>query len=85
MQITFDPRDPDECDETLRIIAQSHPDVVKTWLIDCNENQDSEAAQPDVEFAECITRILNTGASTNTALIEKNRYNATRAAGGKKY
>jgi len=85
MQLTFDPRDPDECDETLSIIAQSQPDVVKMWLIDYNENQDSEAAQPDVEFAECITRVLNTGASTNTALIEKNRYNATRATGGKKY
>jgi len=50
MQITFDPHNPEECDETLCIIAQSQPDVVKRWLIDYNKNQDSEAApaaQPD--------------------------------------
>jgi len=49
MQITFDPRDPDECDETLCIIAQSQPDVVKLWLIYYNRNQDSDTAtaQPD--------------------------------------
>ena len=49
MQITFDPRDPDECDETLCIIARSQPDVVKLWLIYYNRNQDSDTAtaQPD--------------------------------------
>ena len=55
MQITFDPRDPTECDQTLCIIAQSQPDVVKMWLIDYNESQDSEAApaaQPDTAPAQ---------------------------------
>ena len=49
MQITFDPRDPDECDETLGFIAQAQPDVVKLWLIYYNRNQDSDTAtaQPD--------------------------------------
>jgi len=51
----------------------------------------------EVEFADCIIRILDTAAAMDLdvagALIEKNRYNATRAdhklsaraAGGKKY
>ena len=49
MQITFDPRDPDECDETLCIIARLQPDVVKLWLIYYNRNQDADTApaQPD--------------------------------------
>jgi hypothetical protein len=47
MQITFDPHIANECDETLCIIAQAQPDVVRMWLIDYNEDQDSETAQPD--------------------------------------
>jgi hypothetical protein len=49
MQITFDPHDPTECDETLGFIAQAQPSVVKMWLIDYNESQNSEtvAAQPE--------------------------------------
>lgn len=51
----------------------------------------------EVEFADCIIRILDTAAALGLdvagALIEKNRYNArraahkleNRAAGGKKY
>ena len=51
----------------------------------------------EVEFADCIIRILDTAAAMDLdvagAIIEKNRYNATRAdhnlsaraAGGKKY
>ena len=56
MQITFDPHDPMECDETLGFIAQSQPDVVKMWLIDYNENQDSEAvaAQPETAQPETV-------------------------------
>ena len=52
MQITFNPRDPMECNETLCIIAQSQPNVVKLWLTDYNKNQDSEAAQPDTAPAQ---------------------------------
>jgi hypothetical protein len=49
MQITFDPHNPTECDETLGFIAQAQPHVVKMWLIDYNESQNSETAtaQPD--------------------------------------
>ena len=49
MQITFDPHNAQECDETLGFIAQAQPCVVKMWLIDYNESQNSEtvAAQPD--------------------------------------
>jgi hypothetical protein len=50
MQITFDPRDPTECDQTLCIIAQSQPDVVKMWLIDYNESQDADT--PPAQTAE---------------------------------
>ena len=51
----------------------------------------------EAEFADCIIRILDTAAAMDLdvagAIIEKNRYNATRAdhklsaraAGGKKY
>ena len=57
MQITFDPRDPDECDETLCIIARLQPDVVKLWLIYYNRNQDADTppaqtAQPETATAE---------------------------------
>ena len=52
MQITFDPHNPMECDETLGFIAQSQPDVVKMWLIDYNENQDSEAVAAQPETAQ---------------------------------
>ena len=49
MQITFDPHNAQECDETLGFIAQAQPCVVKMWLIDYNESQNSEtvAAQPE--------------------------------------
>ena len=49
MQITFDPHNAMECDETLGFIAQAQPCVVKMWLIDYNESQNSETApaQPD--------------------------------------
>ena len=65
MQITFDPHNPTECDETLGFIAQAQPHVVKMWLIDYNESQDADtpraqtaqpdtapAAQPDTATAE---------------------------------
>jgi len=54
MQITFDPHNAQECDETLGFIAQAQPCVVKMWLIDYNESQNSEtvAAQPDTAPAE---------------------------------
>ena len=52
MQITFDPHNAQECDETLGFIAQAQPCVVKMWLIDYNESQDADTpraqtAQPD--------------------------------------
>ena len=50
MQITFDPRDPVECDETLCIIARLQPDVVKLWLIYYNRNQDADT--PPAQTAE---------------------------------
>ena len=47
MQITFDPHNPTECDETLGFIAQAQPHVVKMWLIDYNESQDADTARAD--------------------------------------
>ena len=47
MQITFDPHNAQECDETLGFIAQAQPCVVKMWLIDYNESQDADTAQPE--------------------------------------
>ena len=47
MQITFDPHNPTECDETLGFIAQAQPCVVKMWLIDYNESQDADTARAD--------------------------------------
>ena len=54
MQITFDPHNAQECDETLGFIAQAQPYVVKMWLIDYNESQNSEtvAAQPETVAAQ---------------------------------
>jgi len=57
MQITFDPHNPTECDETLGFIAQAQPHVVKMWLIDYNESQDADTppaqtAQPDTATAQ---------------------------------
>ena len=54
MQITFDPHNAMECDETLGFIAQAQPCVVKMWLIDYNESQNSEtvAAQPETVAAQ---------------------------------
>ena len=50
MQITFNPHDPMECDETLGFIAQAQPCVVKMWLIDYNESQDADT--PPAQTAE---------------------------------
>ena len=50
MQITFDPHNPTECDETLGFIAQAQPCVVKMWLIDYNESQDADT--PPAQTAE---------------------------------
>ena len=50
MQITFNPHDPMECDETLGFIAQAQPYVVKMWLIDYNESQDADT--PPAQTAE---------------------------------
>jgi len=47
MQITFDPHNAQECDETLGFIAQAQPCVVKMWLIDYNESQDADTARAD--------------------------------------
>jgi len=55
MQITFDPHNALECDQTLGFIAQAQPYVVKMWLIDYNESQDADtapAAQPDTAPAQ---------------------------------
>jgi hypothetical protein len=60
MQITFDPHNAQECDETLGFIAQAQPCVVKMWLIDYNESQDADTAptwtpdqaQPDTAPAQ---------------------------------
>ena len=59
MQITFDPHNPTECDETLGFIAQAQPHVVKMWLIDYNESQDADTpraqtAQPDTAQPETV-------------------------------
>jgi len=50
MQITFDPHNAQECDETLGFIAQAQPCVVKMWLIDYNESQDADT--PPAQTAE---------------------------------
>jgi hypothetical protein len=57
MQITFDPHNAMECDETLGFIAQAQPCVVKMWLIDYNESQNSEtvAAQPETAQPDTAT------------------------------
>ena len=57
MQITFDPHNAQECDETLGFIAQAQPCVVKMWLIDYNESQNSEtvAAQPETAQSDTAT------------------------------
>jgi hypothetical protein len=47
MQITFDPHNAQECDETLGFIAQAQPCVVKMWLIDYNESQDADTPRAD--------------------------------------
>ena len=59
MQITFDPHNAQECDETLGFIAQAQPCVVKMWLIDYNESQDADTpraqtAQPDTAQPETV-------------------------------
>ena len=54
MQITFDPHNPTECDETLGFIAQAQPHVVKMWLIDYNESQNSETAPAQPDTAQSV-------------------------------
>ena len=55
MQITFDPHNAQECDETLGFIAQAQPHVVKMWLIDYNESQDADTAPADTPPADGLT------------------------------
>jgi hypothetical protein len=54
MQITFDPHNAQECDETLGFIAQAQPSVVKMWLIDYNESQNSDTATVQLDTAQSI-------------------------------
>jgi len=55
MQITFDPHNALECDQTLGFIAQAQPYVVKMWLIDYNESQDADTAPADTPRADGLT------------------------------
>ena len=54
MQITFDPHNAQECDETLGFIAQAQPHVVKMWLIDYNESQDADTAAVQLDTARSV-------------------------------
>ena len=54
MQITFDPHNAQECDETLGFIAQAQPCVVKMWLIDYNESQDADTAAVQLDTARSV-------------------------------
>ena len=54
MQITFDPHNAQECDETLGFIAQAQPCVVKMWLIDYNESQNSDTATVQLDTAQSV-------------------------------
>jgi len=80
MQITFDPHNAQECDETLGFIAQAQPCVVKMWLIDYNESQNSEtvAAQPETAQSDTATEQPDTApAQPDTAQPETDCHGMT--------
>ena len=82
------------------VVALMHSELSEALEADRKGLKDDKLPHRDgreVEFADCIIRILDTAAALGLdvagALIEKNRYNrqradhklAVRAAGGKKY
>jgi hypothetical protein len=82
------------------VVALMHSELSEALEADRKGLKDSKLPHRDgreVEFADCIIRILDTAAAMGLdvagALIEKNRYNRqradhkieARAAGGKKY
>ena len=83
------------------VVALMHSELSEALEADRKGLKDDKLPHRDgreVEFADCIIRILDTAAALGLdiagALIEKNRYNASRAdhklehraaAGGKKY
>lgn len=82
------------------VVALMHSELSEALEADRNYKMDDHLPHRDgreVEFADCIIRILDTAAALGLdvagALIEKNRYNkeradhklANRAAGGKRY
>jgi hypothetical protein len=82
------------------VVALMHSELSEALEADRTGKTDDHLPHRDgreVEFADCIIRILDTAAALGLdvagALIEKNRYNkqradhklAARAAGGKKY
>ena len=82
------------------VVALMHSELSEALEADRKGLKDDKLPHRDgreVEFADCIIRILDTAAALDLdvagALIEKNRYNrlradhklAARAAGGKKY
>ena len=82
------------------VVALMHSELSEALEADRKGLMDDKLPHRDgreVEFADCIIRILDTAAALNLdvagALIEKNRFNkeradhklAARAAGGKKY
>lgn len=97
-------RDPATGEEISRnfgeVVALMHSELSEALEADRKGLMDDKLPHRDgreVEFADCIIRILDTAAALNLdvagALIEKNRFNReradhkleTRAAGGKKY
>lgn len=82
------------------VIALMHSELSEALEADRKDLMDDKLPHRkgiEVEFADCIIRILDTAAALNLdvggAIIEKNRYNqqradhklSARAAGGKKY